>query len=236
MRSFPLADEYWLLSRDNYTGAPFVRGEVLGTGLVGALLGELLITGRIDIKQRLVVPLDRRAYGDWLTDDVLSRICQHDMAYPVRRWAEFLREEQYLREPGRKGAGGGVTIDEAIGRRLVRTGMVEEVTSRTFLGRTVVHQQPVNGTEAAAPLTRTRYLLEHPNELNLKQNGMHIQTVMLAGLGRATGLVPQIESGLSEYPLAEVIVELTMQLPDSAQELIAGIERATAAIALTIHR
>ena len=50
MRPLPLADELFLIGHDEYTGKSVVNGDVLGCGLAGAVVAELLLAGRLTVR------------------------------------------------------------------------------------------------------------------------------------------------------------------------------------------
>src|SRR5262245_36977798 len=93
MRALPLADEFFLVGFDEYTGKPLVNSEVLDTGLAGAVLGELLLAGRLVVDENnLVTARDQRPYGERVTDAALAEVLKQRDPHPVRAWVEYLRE------------------------------------------------------------------------------------------------------------------------------------------------
>ncbi len=54
-----LADDVYLLAHHEVSGRPFLHARVLGLGLAGALLAELVLEGKIFIRPGEVVVADR---------------------------------------------------------------------------------------------------------------------------------------------------------------------------------
>jgi hypothetical protein len=159
-----LADAFWFVAHDDTTGKPRLHSGASGLGLAAALLGELLLDGRVD------------AFGDqlWVVDpeppdDPLGRVVlQHLVAEPehraIRTWLAFLRQNG----------------PRSITQRLELSGKVVARESRRRL-RKCVQYEPADLRYSAWPETRLRSLLEHGGEWTLPDR-------MLAGLVSATGL------------------------------------------------
>ena len=90
----PLADELFLVGHDQYSGRPHVADAVLDTGLAGAVLGELFLSGRVDVEEGCLVTVrDQRPYGDRVSDAALAEILKRRESHPVRAWVEYLRAD-----------------------------------------------------------------------------------------------------------------------------------------------
>src|SRR5262249_34739166 len=116
MRSLPLADELFLVGHDEYSGKPIVNSVILDSGLAGAVIGELLLGGRLVINESRVQVYDPRPYGESVSDAALAEILRQQENHPVRAWVEYLRDD----------------VREMVGRRLVGSRMVEREESRGF--------------------------------------------------------------------------------------------------------
>jgi hypothetical protein len=212
MNTFPLADELLLIGHDEYSGKPIVTGEVLDTGLAGAVLGELLLAGRIVITNGKVALRDPRPHGEPVTDAAAVEIHRKGAMFAVRSWVEYLRGD----------------VREIISKRLIAAGVIRSEQTRTLL-RTVTRLPAVDPVRAAAPRVRLRYLLERPTVTDP-------QVALLAALVRACALESVLVLDVRPEPGVDLIARATEVLPPDGQALIRGVDTAVAAIALTIRR
>jgi hypothetical protein len=198
-----------LIGHDEYTGKSIVNAEILDTGLAGAVLGELLLDDRISIAEGKIGIRDPRPIGESVTDAALVEIRKQRDRHPVRAWVEYLRDE----------------VREVVGRRVTATGLVRREQSRSLL-RSVVRFPATDTIAAAGPKVRVRYILERAEAIDL-------HTATLAVLIRTTRLEASLVLDPSRGdPIGEVIDGL----PADVKMLIAGVDAAVAAIALTIRR
>jgi hypothetical protein len=212
MRALPLADEFFLVGFDEYTGKPMVNSEVLDTGLAGAVLGELLLAGRLVVDDNnAVTARDQRPYGERVTDAALAEVLKQSDPHPVRAWVEYLREH----------------VRNMVAPRLVSIGMIQKVHSRAMLRQTIRYPA-TDPLKAASPRVRLRYVVDHPDQLDA-------QTAVLGGLVRATGLEHVLGAGTAKEARDSLgrMVEL---LPAELRALCAGVDTAVAAVALTVRR
>src|SRR4051812_29822687 len=92
MYALPLADELFLIGHDQYTGKPQVSDSALDTGLAGAVLGELVLAGRLGVADDTKVEVrDQRPYGERVSDAALAEMLKQTEQHPVRAWVEYLR-------------------------------------------------------------------------------------------------------------------------------------------------
>src|SRR5262245_15374366 len=211
MRILPLADEYFLVGHDEYSGKPRVNAEVIGSGLVGAVLGELVMVGRATVVDGYVVVRDRRPHGENVTDAALAEILKQQDAHPVRAWIKYLRAD----------------VRDMVGPRLVADNLVQRVPWRSMLRHTIRFPatDPIRANE---PQARLRYIVGHPDLLDT-------QTAMLAALLSVTGLEHVL--GLASARAArQTLTELADQLPANLRAISAGVDSAVANIALTVRR
>jgi hypothetical protein len=115
----PLADELFLVGHDEYTGKPTGNAGVLARTLAGAVLGELLLDGRLTIVEGRVAVQAARAYGEKTTDAVMGEVCRQGDRLPVRHWVGYLRGD----------------VREVVARRLVATGLVRREQPRGLARR-----------------------------------------------------------------------------------------------------
>jgi Golgi phosphoprotein 3 (GPP34) len=157
-----LADEFFLLAHDDVSGKPRLHPRVAGIGLASALLGELVLFGRVGIHGGDLVTLDRRPVGDALTDRVFVAVAGR-RAEPVSAWLAVLAE----------------TAPADVAARLAADGIVNRVSSR-WPGR-ADRWVPADMSTAAWPAARLRMLLTRDEE-------PPVSDVALAGLALSCGL------------------------------------------------
>jgi hypothetical protein len=211
MHTLPLADEFFLIGHDEYSGKPRVNAEVVHTGLAGAVLGELVLAGRATIADGYVVTRDQRPHGEHVTDAALAEILKQQDAHPVRSWVEYLRE----------------AVRDMVSPRLVKAGLVQRVQLRSML-RLTVRFPATDPIRAVAPQARLRYIVDHPDMLDS-------QTAILAALVRVTGLEHVLGAG-SAREAREMLGRIADQMPENLKAIAAGVDAAVANIALTVRR
>ncbi|HEX6501393.1 MAG TPA: GPP34 family phosphoprotein [Micromonosporaceae bacterium] len=211
MTTVPLADQLFLVGHDEHTGKAHVADEVLDSGLAGAVLGELVLAGRVAVVDGLVVVRDHRAYGEAVTDSALAEVIKQRASHPIRAWVEYLRDD----------------AREMIGRRLVRDGVVQRVQSRVMLRQTV-RFPAVDPVQAASPRVHLWYSIEHPELLDEV-------TAMLGALVRAVGLERVLVAD-TRRRARDTLQQITERLPDDLHAVVSGVDAAVAAITLTVRR
>ncbi len=213
MRFLPLADEFFLVGQDEYTGKPFVNGTIFDTALGGGLLGELLLDGRVAIVDGKVAVREPRRTGEAVTDAVLGDLLREREAHPVRIWVEYLRED----------------ARDRVGGRLAASGLVRREQGRSLALRTVVRFPGVDPMAAALPRVRLSNAIDRGDALNA-------QATVLAALVGAAGLEHVLALDMTRQQIRETLIELTATLPPALAVLAAGAEAAVAAVALTVRR
>lgn len=208
----PLADELFLVGHDQYSGKALVSDAALDTGLAGAVLGELVLAGRLQVgDDTLVRVLDQRPYGERVSDAALAEVLKQREFHPVRAWVEYLRDHART----------------MIAPRLIQAGLIERVQARQMF-RQVVRYPATDPVKAASPQAKLRYLLDHPQNLDE-------QSAVLAGLVLATGL-DYVLGGGSAREVRDRLARMAMMLRSDLRALIAGVESAVAALALSARR
>jgi hypothetical protein len=157
-----LADEFFLLAHDDVSGKPRLHPRVAGIGLASALLGELILFGRIRIQGGDLVVVERRPVDDGLTNRVFVAIAGR-RPQPVSTWLATLAE----------------TARDDVAARLAADGVVSRVSSR-WPGRGD-RWVPADMSTAAWPAARLRMVLTH-------DEAPPVPDVALAGLALACGL------------------------------------------------
>ncbi|MEV4515601.1 GPP34 family phosphoprotein [Dactylosporangium sp. NPDC049525] len=159
-----LADEFFCVAHDDRTGRSRLNPRVLGLGLAGALLGELVLFGRIVIDDGEVCVVRHGPPADPLAHETLMQVLAQPQHREVRTWLAYLAE----------------TAPDAVGRRLARAGVWRRVERRRF-GRVRVSWLPVDVNVVAWRPIRLAGLL-------ISRDPIGVPDVMLAGLVAVTGL------------------------------------------------
>jgi len=214
MSDLGLADELFLVGYNEYSGKAVINAEMLGAGLAGAALGELILQRRVTVVAGKVAVEDPRPWGDPVTDVVLREIHSRGSEFVPRAWVEHLR----------------ANIGEVVAQRVVGIGMVRRDEQRSGLSRKVTVRYPAtNALTATRPLVRLSYYLQRPAQIDA-------QTATLAALVKATGLEQRIMLEWSRQDVAAAISALVTRLPAPLRETIQGVEGAVAAMAVVTRR
>ncbi|QSI47426.1 GOLPH3/VPS74 family protein [Thermobispora bispora] len=92
-RDTRLADDLYFVVHHDRTGRMRLHPRLIDLGLAAAILGELMLAGRITVQeasgQPRVVPVDPEATGDAVTQRALDHIVAEPF-HPFRVWLEFL--------------------------------------------------------------------------------------------------------------------------------------------------
>ena len=211
-----LADQYFLIAHEDRTGRSRLHPRATGLGLAAALLGELVLEGRIGVTDGDLVILDRHPPTDALAHDILDLLIAQPRHREVRVWLQFLAQDAAVR----------------VGERLMRLGAVEPVTRRKMLGSTTTLYMPNNAAQRNAAAWAPARLA------NLLVRGvpMSVSDRMLAGLIAATGLTRHV---LYDYDMHRdafhSLTDAIVSLPGDLRELIEYTE-STVGSALTVGR
>jgi Golgi phosphoprotein 3 (GPP34) len=212
MYELPLADELFLVGHDQYTGKAQISDGALDTALAGAVLGELVLAGRLSINEDTVVVIrDQRPHGERVSDAALAEILKQQQSHPVRAWVEYLRDHSRT----------------MVAPRLVHNGMIERVQVRSMLKQTTRYKA-VDPLKAAAPQARLRYMLDRPGSLDE-------QTAVLGSLVLASGLEFVLGGGTGRET-RDSLGRMHQMLKTDLQALVIGVESAVAQIALSARR
>jgi Golgi phosphoprotein 3 (GPP34) len=211
MQNFRLADDFFLINHDHRNGKPLIHRDLLGAGLVAALLAELIIDGRLAMDDGRVTVLDRCRHDDNATDFMVASIAAQQAAYPVRTWTDNLDDTAY----------------ELTARRLIECGTVRRVRPWRLLG-------PRRDLFPAAMRTSVQSLLRL-NAVIKNPAAADIPGAASVALIAAVGANHLLATDLDREQLRTGVAELTNSLPADLQELVAGFEAAVAARLLTIQ-
>ena len=188
-----LADQYFLIAHEDRTGRSRLHPRATGLGLAAALLGELMLEGRLRIIEGDLHIVSRQPPSDALSHDILDLLINQPQHRDVRTWLAFLSQDAAVR----------------VGERLTRLGAVESVTRRKMLGSTTTLYMPNN------PAQRNAAAWAPARLANLLMRGMEMSVSdrLLVGLIAATGLTRHV---LYDY---EVHRHAFLMLPNAVHSL-----------------
>ena len=210
-----LADQYFLIAHQDRTGRSRLHPRATGLGLAAALLGELILEGRIGIADGDLVILDRHPPADSLTHDILDLLIAQQRHREVRTWLAFLSQDAEIR----------------VGERLVRLGAVDLITRRRMLSTEVVYMpnSPEQRNAAAWAPARLANLLVRGIELSLTDR-------VLVGLVAATGLTRHVLYDFEMHRHAfQSLPSAVSSLPSDLRELVEYTEASVGSV-LTVGR
>ena len=199
----PLGDDLYLAAHDNAKGRCMLSPATLGLGLAAALLGELVLWRRLDIRENNLVVIDNRPTADPATSAVLENLLREGQHRAVRDWIAFLAT--------------GVATD-LIERRLARAGAVRRQEKRGLLG-TKVRFVPTEPGLAAWPGTRIRIAATRGELLDSAD-------LVLTGLVLATGLDQHVLVTLESRERDQLFDQMRRRLPAMLQHLVGHAEAA----------
>lgn len=209
-----LADELFLIAHDEFSGKPLSGANLLDAALAGAVLAELIADGRITIDKGGVYLVDPRPWQEPLTDLVLEQILQRGTGHATRLWLEYMRTE--------------MEICNRVGSRLASAGWVRRVESRGLSFRASVRWPATDANRAASPRVRLTAVLERSRE------PLDLYTATLAALVRAGGLTRAVT--VFDKSVVDRIDAARKLLPAQLEALLAAVDAAVAAAALSVRR
>jgi hypothetical protein len=210
-----LADQYFLIAHEDRTGRSRLHPRATGLGLAAALLGELVLEGRIGIADGDLVILDRHPPSDALAHDILDLLVAQPQHRDVRTWLAFLSQDAAIR----------------VGERLMRLGAVEPVTRRRMLSTETLYMPNSAEQRNAAAWAPARLA-----NLLVRGIGMSISDRILIGLVAATGLTRHVLYDFEMHRNAfQSLPNAVGSLPGDLKELIEYTEASVGSV-LTVGR
>ncbi|MEV6601541.1 GPP34 family phosphoprotein [Actinoplanes sp. NPDC051346] len=166
-----LADQFFLIAHEDRTGRSRLHPRATGLGLAAALLGELMLEGRLRIFDGDLYISSRQPPRDSLSHSVLELLIAQPQHREVRTWLAYLSQD----------------AADRVGERLMRVGAVESVTRRRMLS-TQTFYMPNNEAQRNAAAWAPMRLA------NIMVRGlqMSVSDRLLAGLVVATGLTRHV--------------------------------------------
>jgi hypothetical protein len=207
-----LAVDFFLIAHDPFDeGRLRVSPELLGCGLVGAQLADLVLSRRLGIAGADVVILEPSGQLDEVDDYVIEAVGSQDSAHPVRSWVEPLQDGLYA----------------LIGRKLVASGMVRRQQGGRRISRGRQPDRfPANDLLAACrPQQQLEQLLRTPSELTLAAGTL---AALVGVLGMDALLNPQIDRAT----LREILSEIEQFLPGDLRAVCDGVRLMSAEVSL----
>ena len=198
-----LADEFFCVARSDRTGRPLLHPRAFGLGLAGALLGELVLFGRVTIDDGRICVVHRDPPADALAHATLAQLVTLSQHREVRTWLAFLAE----------------TATDAVGQRLALAGVWRRAEHRRF-GRARVSWLPVDVNVVAWRPVRLARVLTSPGSVG-------VPDAVLAGLVAVTGLAGAVlwQPEHREVGMARLSAEVT-RLDWPLYHLLAFVEAA----------
>ena len=210
-----IATDIFLIAHDEASGALHIGPDLLGCGLVGAQVAELVIAGRLDVADGRVVPGKARGDdSDEIASYVVESVLGQGRTHSVDAWVEALRDVLY----------------DLVGGRLVADGVVR----REQGGRQLMRRRPdrfpaIDLSAAAAPRVRLERMLSSPQNFDLSGA---VVGVLADVMGAAFVFNPKVDRSAAR----ELIGRIEEKLPVQLAELVAGVRAAVAAVPLTVRR
>ena len=194
-----IADDLFLIALDDRTGRHLVEARMLGIGLAGALLIEMLIDGTIQlVNERL------RPTGTVPPDAVTHRVLAHIQSEPhhdIGTWLAFI----------------GRTSAEDVGERLQLQRLLRKTETRRLLGGSSVLYQPISDKTAAAVAWRPmRLAMKLGAGAHFERGIKTLSEAALVVLCHAIGLTQRVlrDGGPPSYAyLGEIHQELARSYP-----------------------
>jgi hypothetical protein len=210
-----LADQYFLIAHEDRTGRSRLHPRATGLGLAGALIGELVLEGRVGIADGDLIILDRHPPTDALAHDILDLLIAQSRHRDVRTWLAFLSQDAAAR----------------VGERLMRLGAVEPVVRRRMLSTQTLYMPNSAEQRNAAAWAPARLA-------NLLVRGieMSVSDRLLVGLIAATGLTRHVLYDFEMHRHAfQILPNAVESLPSDLRELV-EITEASVGSVLTVGR
>jgi hypothetical protein len=209
------AEEIYLLALDETTGKPILnsRNIEMQSALVGAILGELSFTQRIDTDMENIYVLDKKPVGNPLLDDTLAVLAKEDEPQSLTFWIKELLSDARA-------------IEAHVLQELIRKNILTEVETK-ILWVFPTRQYPViDGRQLLNIETRLRNLV-------LSDEIPDPRETVLVSLVDACGLFPEILSPRELARSGERIALLARM--DSIGRAVSDLIRAVNKAYITLH-
>ena len=208
----PLAVDFFLIAHDPFDdGRLTVGSEMLGCGLVGAELADLVLARRLEIEGDLVVLPRTGRQLDEIDEYVIQAVADQDSVHPVRFWVEPLQDGLYA----------------LIAQNLVASGIVRRQHSTRRIGRGRQPDRfPANDLLAACrPRQQLAELLRTPKNFTLRDG-------VLAALVGVRGIEGVLDVDVDRASMRELLGEIEANLPPDLQTVCDALRSVTTEVSL----
>ncbi len=207
-----LAVDFFLIAHDPFDdGRLRISPELLGCGLVGAEIADLMLDRRLGLDGDSLVVLDPGGQLDEADDYVIEAVGSQSSTHPVRSWVEPLQDGLYaLIADAVVGAG---TVRRMPGPRRIARGRQPDRFPAADLLAACRAQQDLEA------------LLGTPSQLTLAAGGL---AALIGVLGIDGLLNPQLDRPV----LRELLAEIEQNLPADLQAVCDGVRAVTAEVSL----
>ncbi|MEC3982666.1 GOLPH3/VPS74 family protein [Amycolatopsis sp. H20-H5] len=212
MRRLTLVDSVFLLGHDEFTGKPVLTRTMLGIGLGGAVLCDLLLADRITVERKKIQPISHLPTGMDTADQVLSRIRAERDKHLIRAWVDHLRDD----------------LPEIVTANLLRDGVVSHEIDRVLLRR--IHRYP------PVDLLTSTSARSHARSAVLGRTRPDPHSASLALLAWTIGVDDLYEGELDRAQVRKWMDETTRAMPRRIADVISGVEAVGAAVVYTGDR
>ncbi len=207
-----LAVDLFLISHDPFDdGRLRISPDLLGCGLVGAVLTELMLARRLGVDGEDLVVLEAAGEPDEIDDYVLEAVATQSELHPVRAWVEPLQDGVY----------------SLVARAVVLSRTVRRNPGVRRLGR---GRQPdrfpaADLLAACRPQQRLEALLRNPKDLTLAAG-------TLAALIGVLGIDGLLSPELDRAALRELLAEIEHHLPGDLRLVCDAVRAVSAEVSL----
>jgi hypothetical protein len=207
-----LAVDLFLISHDPFDdGRLRISPDLLGCGLVGAVLTELMLARRLGVDGEDLVVLEAAGEPDEIDDYVLEAVATQSELHPVRAWVEPLQDGVY----------------SLVARAVVLSRTVRRNPGVRRLGR---GRQPdrfpaADLLAACRPQQRLEALLRNPKDLTLAAG-------TLAALIGVLGIDGLLSPELDRAALRELLAEIEHHLPGDLRLVYDAVRAVSAEVSL----
>jgi Golgi phosphoprotein 3 (GPP34) len=209
----PLATAFFLFAHDTFSGKLLISADLLGCGLVGAQMAELILAGRLQMLDGKVAVSEPRGDGsDTISAYVMDSVSRQPQAHAVRTWTENL----------------GPMLTELVARAALDEGIVQRETSGV-LRRKADRFPALDLVRAAAGRVRVEHALRHPKDMDLRVG-------ILTALVFAVGADRLLDPGIDRLRARALVAEVGENLPGAIRQLLDGLAAAIAAVSLRVRR
>ena len=210
-----LAVDFFLIVHDPFDGGRLsVSPEVLGCGLVGGKLADLVLDRRLRVDDDRLVALDGAAAADEIDEYVVGAVGSQRTPHPVRSWIEPLQDELY----------------DLIAERVVALAVLQREQGQRRLGRGRLPDRfpAANLLAAKAPQQRLEQMLRSPKNLTLRAG-------MLAALLKVLGVGGAIAIDQDRATVREILSEIEDNLPTDLRAVYDGVQTVASQFALRMR-